>query len=81
VHASYWSYRQNPLTLKFDGEAPLGSRVPLVRTSCDTPASRLLAKTGNLRLVQQALGHRSIASTIRYTRVPTAALKAALEAV
>ena len=35
----------------------------------------------NLRLVQQTLGHRSIASTVRYTQVPSEALKAALEAV
>ena len=46
-----------------------------------TLANRLLAKTGNLRLVQQALGHRSIASTLRYTVVPSEALRAALEAV
>ena len=46
-----------------------------------TLASRLLAATGNLRLVQQALGHRSIASTVRYTQVPSDTLKAALEAV
>ena len=42
-----------------------------------TLASRLLALTGNLRLVQQALGPRSIASTVRYTQVPTEALRAA----
>ena len=46
-----------------------------------TLASRLLTLTGNLRLVQQALGHKSISSTVRYTQVPTEALKAALEAV
>ncbi len=46
-----------------------------------TLARRLLDATGNLRLVQQALGHRSIASTVRYTLVPSATLKAALEAV
>ena len=46
-----------------------------------TLASRLLATTGNLRLIQQALGHRSIASTVRYTQVPSDTLKAALEAV
>ena len=46
-----------------------------------TLACRLLGLTDNLRLVQQALGHRSIASTVRYTRVPTKALVAALEAV
>ena len=46
-----------------------------------TLASRLLALTGNLRLVQQALGHKSISSTVRYTQVPTEVLKAALEAV
>ena len=46
-----------------------------------TLANRLLDKTGNLRLVQQALGHRSIASTLRYAQVPSKALVAALEAV
>ena len=46
-----------------------------------TLAVRLLERTGNLRLVQQALGHRSIASTLRYTRVSDARLRAALEAV
>ena len=46
-----------------------------------TLATRLLGLTGNLRLVQQALGHRSIASTTRYTQVPSSALVAALEAV
>ena len=46
-----------------------------------TLANRLLAKTSNLRLVQQALGHRSIASTLRYAQVPSKALVAALEAV
>ena len=46
-----------------------------------TLATRLLALTDNLRLVQRALGHRSIASTIRYAQVPDAKLAAALEAV
>ena len=45
-----------------------------------TLANRLLAKTSNLRLVQQALGHRSIASTLRYTVVPSDALRSSLEA-
>ena len=40
-----------------------------------------VGKNGNLRLVQQALGHRSIMSTVRYTQMPSDALKAALEAV
>jgi len=46
-----------------------------------TLASRLLAHTGNLRLVQRALGHRSIISTVRYAQLPDQALIAALEAV
>ena len=46
-----------------------------------TLASRLLARTGNLRLVQRALGHRSITSTIRYAQLPDSALVAALEAI
>jgi site-specific recombinase XerD len=44
-------------------------------------ATRLLHHTGDLCLAQQALGHRSIASTVRYTQVPGAELVAALEAV
>jgi integrase/recombinase XerC len=44
-------------------------------------ASRLLAQTGNLRLVQRALGHRSILSTARYAQLPDSTLAAALEAV
>ena len=47
-----------------------------------TLANRLLASISNLRLVQQALGHRSIASTLPLcTRFPVQALVAALEAV
>ena len=38
-------------------------------------------KREHLREEQQALGHRSIASTVRYTQVPNETLKAALEAV
>ena len=44
-------------------------------------AVRLLGQTGNLRLVQRALGHASISSTVRYAQVPDEALVAALEAV
>ena len=46
-----------------------------------TLATKLLALTNDLRLVQRALGHRSIASTIRYAQVPDAKLATALEAV
>jgi len=46
-----------------------------------TLAVKFLDRTGNLRLVQQALGHRSITSTIRYTAVTNGALARALEAV
>jgi integrase/recombinase XerC len=46
-----------------------------------TLAVRLLGQTGNLRLVQRALGHASIASTVRYAQVAGAALREALEAV
>ena len=46
-----------------------------------TLAVRLLDQTGNLRLVQQALGHRSIASTIRYTTVSDHVLARALESI
>lgn len=61
-------------------EAGVNGRVT-AHTFRHTLATRLLALTGNLRLVQQALGHRNIASTIRYTLVPNAQLAAALEAV
>jgi len=44
-----------------------------------TLAVKLLGRTGNLRLVQRALGHASIASTVRYAQVPDEALVAALE--
>jgi integrase/recombinase XerC len=46
-----------------------------------TLAVRLLGQTGNLRLVQRALGHASIASTVRYAAVADEALVEALEAV
>jgi site-specific recombinase XerD len=44
----------------------------LAHTFRHTLAARLLHNTGNLRLVQQAMGDRSIASTVRYTQVPSA---------
>jgi site-specific recombinase XerD len=40
---------------------------------------RLYAKTGDLRLVQQALGHRQITTTEIYARVENKALRKALE--
>ena len=46
-----------------------------------TLAVKLLAHTGNLRLVQRALGHASINSTVRYAQLPDEALAKALEAV
>ncbi len=42
--------------------------------------SRLLARCGNLRLVQRAMGHRSITSTTVYTQVDAAEVRAALAA-
>lgn len=44
-----------------------------------TFATRLYAKTGDLRLVQRALGHRHIATTEIYARVEDKALRKALE--
>jgi site-specific recombinase XerD len=44
-------------------------------------AVRLLESTGDLRLVQQALRHRSIASTVQYTRVAGEKVRAAMLAV
>ena len=41
----------------------------------------MYCQPNNLRLVQRALGHRSIASTIRYAQVPDNKLTAVLEAV
>jgi site-specific recombinase XerC len=46
-----------------------------------TLAVRLLGQTGNLRLVQRALGHASIASTVRYAAVADEVLREALEGV
>jgi site-specific recombinase XerC len=40
--------------------------------------SRLLARCGNLRLVQKAMGHRSIASTTVYTQVDVEDVRRAL---
>ena len=62
------------------GQADIDGQVS-AHTFRHTLATRLLSATGNLRLVQQALGHRSIASTIRYAHVPSAQLISALEAV
>jgi integrase/recombinase XerC len=42
-------------------------------------ATRLLGATGNLRLVQRALGHRRIDTTSRYAQLPDEALAKALE--
>jgi len=46
-----------------------------------TLATRLLGATGNLRLVQRALGHRRIDTTSRYAQLPDEALATALEAI
>ncbi|HUT36138.1 MAG TPA: tyrosine-type recombinase/integrase [Planctomycetota bacterium] len=46
-----------------------------------TLATRLLASTGNLRLVQRALGHRRVETTTRYAQVADEALAAALEGI
>lgn len=44
-------------------------------------AMHLLQRTGNLRIVQQALRHRNIATTLVYTHQPDEALRAALEVI
>jgi len=41
-------------------------------------ATRWLERTGNVRIVQELLGHASILTTQRYTRVPDAAMRAAV---
>jgi integrase len=43
--------------------------------------SKLLRKTGNIKLVQRALNHRSIASTLRYAHVLDEDIAAAVEQV
>ena len=45
-----------------------------------TFATSLLARTGDLRLVQSALGHRSVVSTTIYAQVDRARLRAAVGA-
>ena len=44
-------------------------------------ATHLLERTGNLRTVQEALRHKHIATTVRYTHQPSEALAEALEAL
>lgn len=44
-----------------------------------TTATRLLRATGNLRLVQQLLGHRAIETTLRYARSEIDDVRAGLE--
>lgn len=46
-----------------------------------TAATRLLRKTGNLRLVQKLLGHEDIATTTRYAHVTDEDLRNGLDAV
>jgi integrase/recombinase XerC len=46
-----------------------------------TFATHLLERTGNLRTVQEALRHRNIATTVRYTHQPSEVLTEALEAL
>ena len=46
-----------------------------------TFAIHLLERTGDLRIVQQALRHRNIATTLVYTHQPDEALRAAVEAM
>ena len=49
-----------------------------VHTLRHTFASRLYEKTGNLRLIQRALGHRRVTTTEVYTRVTDCKLKQAI---
>ena len=46
-----------------------------------TFAMHLLERTGNLRIVQQALRHRHISTTLVYTHQPDEAVRAAMEAI
>ena len=50
-----------------------------VHTLRHTFASQLYEKTGNLRLIQRALGHRRVATTEIYTRVTDCKLKQAIQ--
>jgi site-specific recombinase XerD len=56
------------------------SRSASPHTCRHTFATALLAKTGDLALVQAALRHRSIASTLVYARVDAGKVQAAVEA-
>jgi integrase/recombinase XerC len=63
----------------------------MVRAGCQGHASphclrhdfarRLYSRTGDVLLVQRALGHRSIASTVVYARADESSVRAALDAV
>jgi len=46
-----------------------------------TAATRMMRKTGNLKLVQRLLGHSDISSTVRYAHVSDDDLRGALEEV
>lgn len=46
-----------------------------------TAATRLVRKTGNLKMAQKLLGHTELATTARYSHVTDADLRAGLEAV
>jgi integrase len=48
------------------------------RTFRHTCATKLLRETGNLRLVQVALGHSSVSTTQRYTHIAAADLEQAM---
>ena len=48
-----------------------------IRTCCDTPTGYALANEGtDTRLIQDFLGHASIANTVRYTRLAPGRLAA-----
>lgn len=62
--------------------AAISRRAGLGKTSTHqgraTAATDLLARTGNLRLVQEVLGHATVATTQVYTQVPRSAIAAAM---
>lgn len=73
--------RQIQLNLaKWCREAGIGQAVP-VHSLRHTFATRLYLKTGDLYLVQRALGHKQITTTEVYARVSDDSLRTAITAV
>ena len=64
---------------RYQSDRPAGIRYPfLIQRLRHTFATRLNQKTGDLYLVQRALGHRQITTTEVYARVSDERLRRAL---